>query len=56
MGAYSTIELTRESATAMILELIDDATDEEVADALFALTQNRRLDNYRISPSSKTSD
>ena len=40
MGAHSTVNLTA----------LDEATDEEISAALFALLGNRVLDNYRIVP------
>jgi hypothetical protein len=48
MGAYSTVELTKEEVLSLIYDRLEDATNEELCDALFALTQNRVLDNYRI--------
>ena len=48
MGAYSTVLITRQRAISHIIELLDEATDEEIGDALFALTQNHRMDNYGV--------
>lgn len=48
MGAYSTVDITRQYAISKILELVDEATNEELSGALFALTENRCLDNYRV--------
>jgi hypothetical protein len=48
MGAYSTVSITKEDAIKEILAALDEATDEELADALFALKRERTLYNYRI--------
>lgn len=48
MGAYSTVIITREDAIKKILDALDDSTNEEIADALFALTQNHSLNNYIV--------
>ena len=49
MGVYSTVTLTREQVLGLIDDLLDDATNDELCDALFALTQDHTLDNYTIS-------
>lgn len=48
MGAYSTVTISRAEAIRQILERIDKATNEELAAALFALTQDHVLDNYCV--------
>ena len=48
MGAYSTVDLTRDEAINMIMNALDEATDEEVADALGSLVSERTINNYRI--------
>jgi len=41
MGVYSTVTITRQVAISRIVTLFDEATDEESADALLSLEQNR---------------
>ena len=44
------LDSTDDSAplVAKIIELLDSATNEELADALFSLTCNHMLDNYKV--------
>jgi uncharacterized protein YrzB (UPF0473 family) len=48
MGAYSTLTISRETAIERILSLIDEASNEELADALFALTASKTGYNYCV--------
>lgn len=48
MSAYSTITITCEEAITKILELVDQATNEELSQALFALTADHVCDNYSV--------
>ncbi len=53
MGVYSTVEITRQDAMRVILDKLDTATDEQIADLLFDLigregVPNSRLENYTI--------
>ncbi len=48
MGAYSTIDLTYQEALSMISEAIENATAEELADALTTLLCEKTGHNYRI--------
>lgn len=49
MGAYSTVNLTRQEAINYILASLDDASDHEVAAALFALVGEQTINNYSIT-------
>lgn len=48
MGAYSTVSISRERAISEIIDKLDEATDEEISAALFALTSDHTLDNYDV--------
>ena len=48
MGAYSTITIDRQTAIQKILDALDEATNEEISEALFALTSDHCLDNYCV--------
>lgn len=48
MGIYSTIDITRRDAISKIKEGLDKATDDEVAEILFALYKKKKLYNYNI--------
>ncbi len=48
MGVYSTVDITRQDAVNRIIELVEKATNAELSQALFALTENHVLDNYRV--------
>lgn len=49
MGVYSTVNLTRQEAISYILASLDDASDDEVAAALFALVGERTINNYSVT-------
>ena len=48
MGAYSTVTITRERAIREIIDRVYEASNEELSNALFALTENHVLDNYTV--------
>lgn len=50
MGVYSTVVISRENAIEQITNIINssDTTNEQLADCLFALTQDSCLDNYGV--------
>ena len=48
MGAYSTVTITREEALLRIDEMLYSATNDELSEALFALTQEHVADNYTV--------
>lgn len=48
MGAYSTVDITRDEAISRIVDRLNTATNAELENALFALTQDHVLDNYRV--------
>lgn len=48
MGAYSTRYITKKEALSGIMERLLEATNEELADTLFALTRDHVLDNYIV--------
>ena len=48
MGAYSTVTITRDEAISRIADALSQATNEELSQALFALTQDHVLDNYTV--------
>lgn len=56
MGAYSTVDITRDQAIDYIGRLLDQATNEELSNALFALTENKCLDNYNIVDENEDTD
>ena len=49
MGVYSTFDLTREEAVEKLQAGIMEATNEELAGALFGMFGNRELHNYKIT-------
>lgn len=48
MGIYSTLNITREDVIVRIQNLLDKASNQELEEALFALTCNHTYDNYVI--------
>ena len=48
MGVYSTVTINRSFAIGRIVSLLNDATNEELSQALFALTCDHQLDNYTV--------
>jgi len=48
MGAHSTLDVSRGKVLDLIHEYLEDATDEQLCDALFALAGEKSLYNYRI--------
>lgn len=49
MGVYSTVTITRKKAIECIIALIEEtASNEEIGNALFALTKNHTYDNYWV--------
>jgi hypothetical protein len=48
MGAYSTVTITRDEAIGRIADALSQATNDELSQALFALTQDHVLDNYMV--------
>jgi hypothetical protein len=51
MGAYSTLQITRKEALQMIDEAVrklEDATNEEISDALSSLVSEKTCHNYTI--------
>lgn len=59
MGPYSTVDITRDEVIRRIQDALGSATNEELGDALFALTCDHVLDNYcvvDVSPPDRYSD
>lgn len=50
MGVYSTEMVTRQEALSRIYSALEDASDEEISEVLFALFANKVLNNYMIVP------
>ncbi len=48
MGAYSTVDVTRDTAIKAIINCLFDATDEQIEEILFSLYGDQRLNNYNI--------
>lgn len=48
MGAYSTMEITRQDAISVILQNLHTASDEEISDMLFELVGRKNLHNFKI--------
>jgi len=50
MGSYSTLTITRRAAKQAITLFLDEATDEELSDALFGLLADRTFHNFTVVP------
>ena len=48
MGVYSTRDISRDKAIQMIEDALYDATNEELAEAVFELYKNKTLNNYWV--------
>ncbi len=48
MGAYSTMDITRDDAIESILRELENATDEQISDTLFALIGDKWIHNFNI--------
>ena len=57
MGAYSTETITRSECLSRVMDCLETATDEQLGDALFALTQgdgpNYSGSNYAVTSTLK---
>lgn len=48
MGIYSTVTISRSDAIERIQQALESATNEELANALFALTCDHTASNYTV--------
>jgi len=56
MGVHSTMCITREDAIKEIINRLDTASDEEIAEALFGIAGNKLLFNFWIVQSYENED
>lgn len=48
MGIYSTEDVTREETLKRIYAHLEEASNQELADVLFAMFAEKTLNNYRV--------